>query len=222
MLTQTVALTSVCSDFLESAFPFPTSDGNCACSLVVWAPGLWWNMGLSPEMWGNTQLDAKCWGCQCSPEQRLGHQLGQSFLSAKTSEKPQLEQVDQPQDARKEEEISLCAFWHLQCQPLSLLWFFSQCCNGLHFNHQGDLIILWCPTPIYKLYLRTGAVTPCAFVFPFPIMPYIDSIWYQDLKEIHLNPGQLARSRMSGKVHIQGRACPLVRISLPAGGKVLE
>lgn len=27
MLTQTVALTSVCSDSLESAFPFPTSDG---------------------------------------------------------------------------------------------------------------------------------------------------------------------------------------------------
>lgn len=122
MLTQTVALASVCSDPLESAFPVPTSDGNCACSPVVWAPGLWWEHGaLGPAVRGNTRLEAKCSGVNAPLNKGQGINSGKTFLSAKTAEKPQLEQVGWSQDVKKEEEASLCTFWHLQCQLLSLL-----------------------------------------------------------------------------------------------------
>lgn len=210
MLTQTVVLTSVCSDSLESAFAFPSSDGDWA------APGAAGSRALvgtrhSAQQWGNTQLEAKCCGV-CAPlNEGWGINSDKTFPSAKTAEKPQLEHVGRPQDARKAEETSLCAFWHLQCQLLSLPWFFSQCCNGLHFNPQGDLTIVWCPTPIYKLYLRIGAVTPHAFIFPFPIMPYIHSIWYQDLKQTDLSPGQTVTSIKNVWENMYPRKC------LPSG-----
>lgn len=142
MLAQTVALTWVCSDSLESALPSPPQMGAVPAAHCCGLQGFAGSTGLSPAVVGSTQLGAKCCRVSAPLHKGWGINSGKTFLSAKTAEKPQLEQVGRPQDARKEEETSLCAFWHLQCQLLSLLWFFSQGCNGLHFNPQCDLIIV--------------------------------------------------------------------------------
>lgn len=78
------------------------------------------NTGLSAQQCGGTQLEAKHCGVSAPLNEGWAINLGKTFVSAKTAEKPQLEQMGRPQDARKEEETSLCEFWHLQCQLLSL------------------------------------------------------------------------------------------------------
>lgn len=85
--------------------------------------------------------------------------------------------------------------------------------RGLHFNPRGDFTIVWCPTPISKLYLRVGAVTQHAFIFPFPNMPYIHSTWFQELKEIHLNPRQAVTTIKNIREIMYPRKC------MPSGEK---
>lgn len=63
-------------------------------------------------------LETKCCCVNTPLNEGWGINSGKTFLSAKTAEKPQLELVGRPQDARKEEETA-SVFW--QCQLLSLL-----------------------------------------------------------------------------------------------------
>lgn len=112
-----MALTSVCSDyFFEKCLSLPH---------VRWypVPAILWcglqgfagSVGtLIPAVWGNSWSEAKGCGVNAPLNEGWGINSDKNFISAKTTEKLQLEQVGQPQDARLE-ETSLCEFWHLQC-----------------------------------------------------------------------------------------------------------
>lgn len=118
MLTQTVALTSVCSDSLESAFPFPTQMEDVPPTPWCGLQGFGGNT-LGPAVGGNTHLEVKCWGVSAPLNEGWGINSGKTFLSAKTAEKPQLEQVGRPQDVRKEEETAFVHSGSANCSVCS-------------------------------------------------------------------------------------------------------
>lgn len=112
-----MALTSVCSDYLFEKrlsilhlrwYPVPAilQRGLHGFGVSVGA--------LSPAVEGSTRSEAK--GCGVSAPLNIGWGVnsGKTFVSAKHTEKLQLEQAGRPQDMRVE-ETSPCEFWHLQC-----------------------------------------------------------------------------------------------------------
>lgn len=79
---------------------------------------------LSPAVRGNTHLEAKFCDVRAPLNEGQGNNSGKTFVSAKTTEKPQLEQVGRPQDARKEEETAsvrsgTCSVNHSVCSVCS-------------------------------------------------------------------------------------------------------
>lgn len=165
----------------------------CACYPLVWAPGLCWECGDShPSSVGEQLVGSKRLRCQCSPEWRLGHQLRQKFYKCQNHGKASAGASGSATRCKAwgNQPLWVLAFAVLTARSVESSLIFQPMLHGLHFNPWVDFIIVWCPTPISKLYLRAGAVTPHACIFPFPIMPYIHSIWFQELKEIHLSPRQ--------------------------------
>lgn len=196
----------------------------CACYPPARAPRLWCKRGRSqPSSGGEYPIGGKRLRCQCSPEHWLGHQLRQDFCKCQTHRKASAGASGSAtrHEGGGNQPLWVLAFAVLTARSVQSALVFRLMLCGLDFNPWSDFIIVWCPTPISKLYLRVGAVTPHAFIFPFPVLLYIHSIWFQELKEIHLNPRQAVTAIKNIWEIMYPRNCmPSGEKQLPAGGKV--